>query len=101
MRRSGRTTRIANFVVDQLMSQSRCITTDHTQFETSQHGIDSLKNLISVVENKIFELFGKKRLLRTCFVRVNGIVLVDFTLSFPPECFEFEILKKEKTEESI
>lgn len=101
MRRSGRTTRIANFVVEQLLSQSRCITTDHTQFETSQYGIDSLKNLISIVENKIFELFGKNRILRACFVRANDIVLVDFTLSFPPEYFEFEILTKEKTEESF
>ena len=56
MRRSGRTTRIKNFIVDQLLSVGGCIATDHTVFEHDVVPIDSLKHLIISVEKDVHEI---------------------------------------------
>jgi hypothetical protein len=56
MRRSGRTTRIANYAIDQLLNCGNVIVTDHYAFESDSSG-QSQDNLISMVHdiwNKIY-----------------------------------------------
>jgi hypothetical protein len=51
LRQSGKTTRIANFVIDQLHSVGEVIVTDHTSFEFSDiDNMSSIRNLIEKVE---------------------------------------------------
>ena len=51
LRQSGKTTRIANFVIDQLHSVGEVIVTDHTSFEFPDiDNMSSIRNLIEKVE---------------------------------------------------
>jgi hypothetical protein len=55
-RQTGRTTRIANFVIDQLHSVGEVIVTDHTSFEfPGKDTTSSIKYLIEKVE-KLLEV---------------------------------------------
>ena len=59
MRQSGRTTRIVNFIVDQLYTCGQCIATDHIVFESPSrvsernliHLVDKVKNQVRVNSN--------------------------------------------------
>ncbi len=50
MRQTGRSSRIASFAVDQLLSVGQVIVTDHTVFEYPGSGSKPLKYLIKKVE---------------------------------------------------
>ena len=51
LRRTGKTTRIANFVIDQLHSVGEVIVTDHSSFEFPESNVtSSLQFLIDKVE---------------------------------------------------
>jgi hypothetical protein len=51
LRQTGKTTRIANFVIDQLHSVGEVIVTDHTSFEFPEsNNTSSIRNLIEKVE---------------------------------------------------
>jgi hypothetical protein len=51
LRQTGKTTRIANFVIDQLHSVGEVIVTDHTSFEFPESNtMSSIRNLIEKVE---------------------------------------------------
>ncbi len=50
LRRTGKTTRIANFVIDQLYSTGEVIVTDHTSFEfPNSNNTSSIENLLEKV----------------------------------------------------
>jgi hypothetical protein len=50
LRQTGKTTRIANFVIDQLYSVGEVIVTDHTSFEfPNSSNTSSIENLIEKV----------------------------------------------------
>lgn len=56
MRRSGRTTRIKNFIVEELFSVGGCVATDHTVFEHPELNTrTSLQHLIKQVEEAVFK----------------------------------------------
>ena len=56
MRRSGRTTRIKNFIVEELFSVGGCVATDHTVFEHPELNTrTSLQHLIKHVEEAVFK----------------------------------------------
>jgi len=78
MRQTGRTTRIADFVIDQLHSVGRCICTDHFAFEYENMGQDDLKHLIELVERGIYLSTHGNKILNHQIVRVNGIYVIDF-----------------------
>jgi len=78
MIKSGRTTRIADFVIDQLHSVGRCICTDHIAFEYDNINQDSLKHLIELVERGIYLSTNGNKILNHQIVRVNGIYVIDF-----------------------
>jgi|LakMenE01Jun11ns_1017448.scaffolds.fasta_scaffold9903381_3 hypothetical protein len=53
MRQSGRTTRIANFVVDQLYTCGKCIATDHVAYDLRGDSFRMLTHLIDKVKEQI------------------------------------------------
>jgi len=83
-RRSGRTTRIANFVVDQLFETGECIVSDHYTFEQVVRG-DSTCNryLMSLVEKIAHAQSNGEMEVDAKFVRVDtGHQVVYFTAIF-------------------
>ena len=83
-RRSGRTTRIANFVVDQLFDVGECIVSDHSIFEDPSWPMNKLNHLSGVVE-KIAEVQSNgEMLVDSRIVRIEGskYSVVHFTAIF-------------------
>lgn len=72
LRRSGRTTRIANFVVDQLFDVGECIVSDHSVFEDPAWPVTRLNHLSGVVE-KIAEVQSNgEMMVDSRIVRIEG-----------------------------
>jgi hypothetical protein len=80
MRRTGRTTRIVNHIVEQLMSVGGCIATDHAAFENDGFNVKSLEKAIV---DKVLDAYNAKnkhsnlKIKKTIF-HYNGIPLVHF-----------------------
>jgi hypothetical protein len=80
MRRTGRTTRIVNHIVEQLMGVGGCIATDHAAFENDGFNIQSLEK--SIVD-KVLDAYNAKnkhsnsKIEKTIF-DYNGIPAVHF-----------------------
>lgn len=78
-RQSGRTTRIANFVIDQLFSVGHCITADHTAFEYPKASSAILTDhLIAKVEKGFESMNYNGNLLKTKIVKVDGFWAIRF-----------------------
>lgn len=73
MRRTGRTTRIKNFIVEQLMSVGGCVATDHTSFEQPGVPLDSLRHLIRSVEKDIHELTNGELVVKYEMYTIDNI----------------------------
>jgi len=83
LRQSGKTTRIANFVIDQLHSVGEVIVTDHTSFEFSDiDNMSSIRNLIEKVEKLDAANSPGNREIEHEFIEVDGIKLIRFKLRF-------------------
>lgn len=82
MRRSGRTTRIKNFIVDQLMSVGGCVATDHTSFEHGVLPLATFRHLIMAVEKDIYEMS-------------NGNLVVKYKIHNSTEGINFIIFRTE------
>lgn len=77
-RQTGRTTRIANYVVDQLLNIGKCITTDHTVFEYDNIVATHLHDgLISKVENMVKNLTYDTKIVSS---KIIDIKIVDKTI---------------------
>jgi len=83
-RRSGRTTRIANFVVDQLFETGECIVSDHYTFEQGGRGDSTCnRHLINLVEAIAHVQSNGEMAVDAKFVRVDtGHQVVYFTAIF-------------------
>ncbi len=85
MRQSGRTTRIANFVVEQLYASGQCIATDHVMYEYSGriNSTRALRNLIDKVREQIRIGSGGRLECSHRIVRIErgGIPMVHFELT--------------------
>jgi hypothetical protein len=83
-RRSGRTTRIANFVVDQLFDVGECIVSDHSVFEDPSFPLDKLRHLSRVVEDIAMVQSNGEMLVNSKLVRIEGskYSVVHFTSIF-------------------
>ena len=80
-RQSGRTTRIVDFVIEQLHSVGQCIVTDHTVFEyPGRVKNNSIKEFVDKVKRRIqFQTNGKK----SCsgkIKKVDNIKIVHFKI---------------------
>ena len=83
LRRTGKTTRIANFVIDQLHSVGEVIVTDHSSFEFPESNVtSSLQLLIDKVEKLDAANSPGNREIEHEFVEVGGIKLIRFKLRF-------------------
>lgn len=81
MRQTGRTTRIVDFIIDQLHSNGRCISTDHTAFEYQNGMVQAtLHHLIELVERRINLHSRGTNSVESSICKLNGIYVVDFTL---------------------
>ena len=81
MRQTGRTTRIVNFVVDQLFSVSECIATDHTAFEFETATQSNLRHFIDMVKNKVYQGFpNQPYVVEHKFIKVEGKWMVHFKM---------------------
>lgn len=83
LRQTGKTTRIANFVIDQLHSVGEVIVTDHSSFEFPESNVtSSLQLLIDKVEKLDAANSPGNREIEHEFVEVGGIKLIRFKLRF-------------------
>lgn len=55
MRQTGRTSRIVDFVIDQLHQNLECVATDHTAYEFGARADGSLRNFIDRVKRRLHE----------------------------------------------
>lgn len=83
-RRSGRTTRIANFVVDQLFDVGECIVSDHSIFEDPSNPLEKLRHLSMVVDLIAGVQSRGEMLVDSRIVRIEGskYSVVHFTAIF-------------------
>lgn len=84
-RRSGRTTRIANFVVDQLFDVGECIVSDHSIFEDPENSVMlKLRNLSRVVDLMADAQSNGEMMVNSRIVRIEGskYSVVHFTAIF-------------------
>ena len=83
MRQTGRTSRIAEFAIDQLFSVGECIVTDHYVFEYPSAGESHLPHFISKVYER-FQLlnYNEKKYLDYSIVTVNKIPMVHFKIKY-------------------
>lgn len=84
LRRSGRTTRIANFVVDQLFDVGECIVSDHSVFEDPSWSVTKLNHLSEVVEKMAEAQSNGEMMVDSRIVRIEGSKynVVHFTAIF-------------------
>ena len=81
MRKTGRTSRIVNFVVEQLFSVGRCIAADHIVFEYDKTTQTHIKYFIERVERRIsIDSHGGIK-VNSKIIKVNDVYMVDFKLS--------------------
>jgi hypothetical protein len=84
-RQTGRTSRIVDFVVDQLFNVGQCIVTDHIVFEFESTKKSQLEDgLIRKVQERVaFNLrhFEKPIKLNTEIIEVKGFKIVHFELN--------------------
>ena len=82
LRQTGKTTRIANFVIDQLHSVGEVIVTDHTSFEFPESSnTSSINNLIEKVEKFDAANSPGNRKIEWEILDVQGVKLVRFKIS--------------------
>jgi len=86
MRQTGRTSRIINFVVDQLMSTGYVVATDHCEYE-GVHSLDNLNEFSSRVIARIHKETKSKVLVRVNIFNRPGtkINLISFELVNNPK----------------
>ena len=81
LRQTGRTTRIANFVVDQLQSSGEVIVTDHTSFEFPEsNNSSSIKLLIEKVERLDEANSPGNRKIEHKIIELDNLKLIRFKL---------------------
>lgn len=80
MRQTGKTSRTANHVVDQLFQVGQCITTDHVVFEVTKPKKKWLGNLIRMVENQVTTQSNGAKIAKSRIVKVDSIPCVHFTM---------------------
>ncbi len=81
MRQTGRTSRIVDFVVDQLHQNGRCIATDHVAYEYgSSLKHTDIKHFIELVEMRINLHSRGTNSVESSVCRLNGLTVVDFTV---------------------
>lgn len=77
MRQTGRTSRIVDFVVDQLFQTGQCITTDHIAFEY-KISMRQLENFITKVLDRIEKASHGSLKAEFNIQKVNDIYVVHF-----------------------
>lgn len=79
LRQTGKTTRIVNFVIDQLYSVGEVIVTDHTSFEfPNNNNTPSIETLIDKVYKLIeVDSFGNVKVKHE-IINLNNIKLIRF-----------------------
>jgi hypothetical protein len=81
MRQTGRTSRIIDFVVEQLFSVGRCIATDHIVFEYDKTSQINVKYFIERVERRVsIDSHGGMK-VNSKIIKVDDVYMVDFKLS--------------------
>ena len=76
-RRTGRTTRIANYAVEQLHSVGTVIVTDHTAYDNPESNIThSLKYLVGLIKERIdfqidYEILGIDHVIYLKLTKTN------------------------------
>jgi len=82
MRQSGRTTRIVQYVVDQLYSVGTCVATDHVVYECENPKLSMLVHFKEMVEREIEFRSRGSRKVTTNHTQINGIPHMKFELTF-------------------
>jgi hypothetical protein len=79
-RQNGKSSRIADFITDQLFSFGRCISTDHIAYEFNNVNKEKLSYFVEKVKSRVeIHSHGSKKIEYT-FIKINGINMIDFKL---------------------
>lgn len=79
MRQTGRTTRIVQYVVEQLYNVGNCVATDHIVYEHTPNR-QMLNHFVDKVKREVnFRSFGSKD-VKTTDLDVNGVPYIKFEL---------------------
>ena len=80
MRQTGRTTRIVQYVVDQLYNVGTCVATDHVDYESPTPELSMLTHFKEKVERDVeFRSYGSKK-VKSSHVKVDGVPYMKFEL---------------------
>jgi hypothetical protein len=79
MRRTGRTTRIVQYVVEQLHNVGTCIATDHTVYEYAPK-IEMVKHFEKEVKNKIYSDSKGVKTVNSAIMIINEVPYVKFEM---------------------
>jgi hypothetical protein len=80
MRQTGRTSRIINFVVEQLYNVGRCIATDHIVFEYEKVSQRAIHYFIERVQRRIDTETGGTKKVKSKIITIDELYMVDFKL---------------------
>lgn len=79
MRQTGRTTRIVQYVVEQLYNVGTCVATDHVVYEYEPK-LSMLEHFEDMVKREVYLRSGGSKKIKTSSVRVDDIPYIKFEL---------------------
>ena len=80
MRQTGRTSRIVDFVVDQLFQFGQCISTDHVAYEYENLSMSGLTNFVTKVLDRVKQHTQGTKKAEYNVQKVNNIYVVHFRM---------------------
>jgi hypothetical protein len=80
MRATGRTSRIVDFVVDQLFQHGQCVSTDHITYENDRISMTELIPFVTKVIERIKHSTQEKNKAIYNIQKVNDIYVVHFKM---------------------
>lgn len=81
MRRTGRTQRIVNYTIDQLLSVGEVIVTDHIVYEFENTAQMKLEPFVNLVKQQIKPKLLDKIVVEHKFIKVIDKWMIHFTLT--------------------
>jgi hypothetical protein len=79
-RQTGKSSRIADFIIDQLFSFGRCISTDHIAYEFDNVKQEQLSYFVEKVKSRVETHSNGSKKIEYKFIKINGINMIDFKL---------------------
>ena len=79
-RQNGKSSRIVDFIIDQLFSFGRFISTDHIAYEFDNVKQEQLSYFVEKVKSRVETHSNGSKKIEYKFIKINGINMIDFKL---------------------